>query len=107
MGAEALERVCGAFEEFHASFAPAFGRRETLEHSRHCKLYWCSPRSGATPRACRRRCRCRREHCSVFSPSRFGTTTRSLDGCRSILVLGWMTLRGCRFWTAATFPSRE
>ncbi len=34
MDAAELERVYGAFQDFHAYFAPAFGRRETREHSR-------------------------------------------------------------------------
>ena len=35
MDAADLERVYQAFQDFHAYFAPAFGRRETREHSRH------------------------------------------------------------------------
>ena len=35
MDAAALERVYQAFQEFHAYFAPAFGRKESREHSRH------------------------------------------------------------------------
>ena len=35
MDAAAFEQVCGAFQDFHAYFAPLFGRRETREHSRH------------------------------------------------------------------------
>ena len=35
MDAADLERVYEAFQEFHAYFAPAFGRRESREHSRH------------------------------------------------------------------------
>ena len=36
MDAAAFERVYGAFQDFHAYFAPLFGRRETRDHSRHC-----------------------------------------------------------------------
>ncbi len=35
MDAADLERVYQAFQDFHAHFASAFGRRETREHSRH------------------------------------------------------------------------
>ena len=35
MDAADLERVYEAFEDFHAYFAPVFGRRESREHSRH------------------------------------------------------------------------
>ena len=35
MDAAAFEQVYGAFGDFHAYFAPLFGRRETREHSRH------------------------------------------------------------------------
>ena len=35
MDAAAFEQVYGAFQEFHAYFAPLFGRRETRDHSRH------------------------------------------------------------------------
>ena len=34
MDAAAFERVYGAFQDFHAYFAPLFGRRETRDHSR-------------------------------------------------------------------------
>ena len=35
MDAAAFEQVYGAFQDFHAVFAPLFGRRETRDHSRH------------------------------------------------------------------------
>ena len=35
MDASAFDRVYGAFGDFHAYFAPLFGRRETRDHSRH------------------------------------------------------------------------
>ena len=35
MDAAAFEQVDGAFQDFHAYFAPLFGRRETRDHSRH------------------------------------------------------------------------
>ena len=35
MDAAAFEPVYGAFQDFHAVFAPRFGRRETRDHSRH------------------------------------------------------------------------
>ena len=35
MDAAAFEQVYGAFQNFHAYFAPLFGRRETRDHSRH------------------------------------------------------------------------
>ena len=35
MEAEAFERVYQAFQEFHAYFAGAFGRKQWREHSRH------------------------------------------------------------------------
>ena len=34
MDAAAFEQVYGAFGDFHAYFAPLFGRRETRDHSR-------------------------------------------------------------------------
>ena len=35
MDAAAFEQMYGAFRDFHAYFAPLFGRRETRDHSRH------------------------------------------------------------------------
>ena len=35
MDAAAFEQVYGAFGDFHAYFAPLFGRREARDHSRH------------------------------------------------------------------------
>ena len=35
MDVAAFEQVYGAFQDFHAYFAPLFGRRETREHSGH------------------------------------------------------------------------
>ena len=35
MDGAAFEQVYGAFQDFHAYFAPLFGRRETRDHSRH------------------------------------------------------------------------
>ena len=35
MDASAFEQMYGAFQDFHAYFAPLFGRRETRDHSRH------------------------------------------------------------------------
>ncbi len=35
MDAAAFEQVDGAFQDFHAYFAPLFGRREARDHSRH------------------------------------------------------------------------
>ena len=35
MDASAFEQVYGAFGDFHAYFAPLFGRRESRDHSRH------------------------------------------------------------------------
>ncbi len=35
MDAAAFEQVYGSFRDFHAYFAPLFGRRETREHSGH------------------------------------------------------------------------
>ena len=35
MDASAFEQVYGAFQDFHAYFAPLFGRREARDHSRH------------------------------------------------------------------------
>ena len=35
MDAAVFEQVYGAFQDFHAYFAPLFGRREARDHSRH------------------------------------------------------------------------
>ena len=35
MDAAVFEQVYGAFQDFHAHFAPLFGRREARDHSRH------------------------------------------------------------------------
>ena len=35
MDAAAFEQVYRSFRDFHAYFAPLFGRRETREHSGH------------------------------------------------------------------------
>ena len=35
MDTSAFEQVYGAFQDFHAYFAPLFGRREARDHSRH------------------------------------------------------------------------
>ena len=77
MDAAAFEQVYGAFGDFHAYFAPLFGRRETREHSGHylqALLY--SPGSGATLRTCRRRFRGQPEGCSGFSLILPGTMRR-------------------------------
>ena len=34
-GCGSFEQVYGSFRDFHAYFAPLFGRRETREHSGH------------------------------------------------------------------------
>ena len=34
--AAVFEQVYGVFQDFHACFAPLFGRGETRDHSRHC-----------------------------------------------------------------------
>ena len=36
MGAAAFGQVDRTFRDFHAYFAPLFGRREMRDHSRHC-----------------------------------------------------------------------
>ena len=36
MDAAVFGQVYGAFQDFHAYFAPLFGHRETRDHSRHC-----------------------------------------------------------------------
>ena len=67
MDAADLERVYQAFQDFHAYFAPAFGRRETREHSRH----YLQRAAGAVRRAAQRRkpggdgAWCRPARCSV------------------------------------------
>ena len=77
MDAAAFEQVYGAFGDFHAYFAPLFGRRETRGTaciiSRPC---WYSPGSGATLRTCRRRFRGQPEGCSGFSLILPGTMRR-------------------------------
>ena len=36
MDAAVFEQVYGVFQDFHACFAPLFGRGETRDHRRHC-----------------------------------------------------------------------
>ena len=39
MDGAAFEQVYGAFQDFHAYFAPLFGRRETRDHSWNMALH--------------------------------------------------------------------
>ena len=77
MDAAAFEQVYEAFQEFHAYFAPLFGRRKrgttAVIISRPC---WCNPGSGATPGICRRRFRRQPGGCSGFSSNPLGMMTR-------------------------------
>ena len=74
MDAAAFEQVYGSFRDFHAYFAPLFGRRETREHSGHyLQALLVQSGSGATLRTCRRRFRGQPEGCSGFSPILPGT----------------------------------
>ena len=51
MDAAAFEPVTLAYRGFHACFTPNFGRRKTQDQSLiTSRPYWCSPRTGATPR---------------------------------------------------------
>ena len=77
MDAAAFEQVYGSFLDFHAYFAPLFGRRETREHSGHY-LQALLVQSGERRNAetCRRRFRSQPEGCSGFSPILPGTMRR-------------------------------
>ena len=107
MDAAAFEQVYGAFGDFHAYFAPLFGRRETRDHSRHY-LQALLVQSGERRNA---------ENLSETVPAsarvmqRFlaespGTMTQSSAAFKSTWDPGLDTLRGCGCWTAATSPSR-
>ena len=99
MDTAASERVYGAFQDFHAYFAPAFGRKQWRERSEQCLeglLVQSQDRGNA-------------ENLSetVAPPrvlQRFLTEARWDDD----LVIGryWETRWGWGCWTAATFPRR-
>ena len=77
MDAAAFGLVYQDFQEFHAYFAPLFGRRETRERSGIiCRPGWCNPGSGATRRTCRRLSPSRPGECSGFSATLPGTMRR-------------------------------
>ena len=107
MGAETSERVCGAFEKFTPPL------RRLLDAGRHGSTATTASSTGVVPGAAQRREPVGDGAGVAASIAAFshrvalGRRRRSLDGCRSIWVLGWMTLRGCGCWTAATSPSRE
>ena len=106
MDSAALERAYEAFMDFHGYFAPAFGRKQPRELSRHCLqalLVQSHERRNAenlpeavaaSPRALRR----------LLTESPWDDDGVLAD-CRNIWVSGWgiRWRRGC--WTAATFPS--
>ena len=77
MDAAAFEQVYQDFQDFHAYFAPLFGRRETRDTaaiiSGPC---WCSPGSGAMPRISPNQWECRPGPCSGLSPILPGTMQR-------------------------------
>ena len=108
MDAADLERVYEAFEDFHAYFAPVFGRWESREHSRHYL-------QGLLVQSQERR---NAENLAETVPAspralpRFLTASpwdddEVIGRCRSIWVPDWRIRRRCGCWTAATFPSRE
>ncbi len=107
MDAAAFEQVDGAFQDFHAYFAPLFGRREARDHSRHY-LQALLVQSGERRNA---------ENLSETVPAsarvmqRFLTESPWDDDVvigrlRSTWDPGWGTRRGCGCWTAAISPSR-
>ena len=106
MDAAAFEQVYGSFRDFHAYFAPLFGRRETREHSGHY-LQALLVQSGERRNA---------ENLSETVPGsargmqRFLTDSPWDDeviiGRLQEYLPGWSNRKGCGCWTAATFPSR-
>ena len=108
MDAAAFEQVYGAFGDFHAYFAPLFGRRETREHSGHY-LQALLVQSGERRNA---------ENLSETVPGsargmqRFLTDSPWDDEAiigrlQEYLEPGWSIRKGCGCWTAATSPSRD
>ena len=110
MDAAVFEQVYGAFQDFHAYFAPLFGRRETRDHSRHY-LQALLVQSGERRNA---------ENLSETVPAsarvmkRFlaespwdDDTVIGLPSTKSTWDPDWGTLRGCGCWTAATSPTGQ
>ena len=108
MDAVAFEQVDGAFQDFHAYFAPLFGRREARDHSRHY-LQALLVQSGERRNA---------ENLSETVPASARVMQRFLaeSPWDDDVVIGrlqeylgprrWGTRRRCGRWTAATSPSR-
>ena len=102
MDAAAFEQVDRAFQDFHAYFAPLFGRREARDHSRHY-LQALLVQSGERRNA---------ENLSETVPAsarvmqRFLTESPWDDDVvigrlQEYLGPGWGTRRRCGCWTAA------
>ena len=107
MDAAAFEQMYGAFQDFHAYFAPLFGRRETRDHSRHY-LQALLVQSGERRNA---------ENLSETVPASARVMQRFLaespwddaavmDACRSTWDPGLDIRMRCGCWTAATSQSR-
>ena len=109
MDAAAFEQVCGAFQDFHAYFAPLFGRRETRERSRNylqALLVQAGERRNAENLS---EIGSRRQPGGLqrfLAESRLGRRHSHRTPCKSTWDPDWDTLRGCGCWTAATSPSR-
>ena len=105
MDAAAFEQVYGSFRDFHAYFAPLFGRRETREHSGHY-LQALLVQSGERRNA---------ENLSETVPGSARGMQRFLTDSPwddEVIIGRLQEYLGTRLeqpegvWTAATFPSR-
>ena len=77
MDVAALERVDGAFQDFHAYFSPLSGRRESQEQgSRYVRALLVQSQDRRNAENLSESVGYQRGRCSVFSPRRRGTTTR-------------------------------
>jgi hypothetical protein len=87
MEAEELDRMYEVFRDFHAFFAPVFGRRQWGEHSG----YYLQSEERRDAENLAEMVPVSPGPCSAFSPRRPGTMLRLSPVCRSILVPGRRT----------------
>jgi len=107
MDAASFERVYDSFQEFHAFFAPYFGRKQWREHSRNylqALLVRAQERRNAKNLS-------ESVGISAQAMQRFLTEARWSDDTvigrlQAYLVPGWSIPRPCGCSTAATSPSR-
>ena len=108
MDAVAFERVYEAFQDFHAQFAPLFGRREARDLSRHYPqaLLVQSGERAQRRESLRGGSGLGPGDAAVSHRIPLGRRRGGRTSPRSTWHRGWNIRRRCGCWTAATFPSR-